>query len=49
MNLLETVLDYQMSTTAVVRALQHFRDNRWEEGRTIDNLEAVFERFPDDK
>ena len=35
MNLLETVLDYQMSTTAVVRALQHFRDNRWG-GRSHD-------------
>ena len=25
MNLLETVLDYQMHTTTVVRALRHFR------------------------
>ena len=49
MNLLETVLGYQMSTTAVVRALQTFKDNRWDEVRTLDQLENLFDRFPDDK
>jgi len=48
MNLLETVLDYQMHTTAVVRALQRFRDNRWDEIRTLGDLESVLARFPDD-
>jgi hypothetical protein len=49
MNLIETVLDYMMGTTAVVRALQHFKDHRWEEIRTGQDLEAVMARFPDDK
>lgn len=49
MNLLETVLDYQTSTTAVVRALQHYRDNRWDEIRTGDDLEQAMSRFLEDK
>jgi hypothetical protein len=48
-NLLETVLDYQMHTTAVVRALEHFRDHRWDEIRTLDDLDSVAARFVDDK
>ncbi len=34
MNLLETVLDYQMLMIAVVRALEHVREHRWDEVRT---------------
>lgn len=49
MNLFETVLDYQMSTTAVVRALQHYRDQRWDEIRTGDDLEAVMARFAENQ
>ena len=49
MNLLETVLDYQMNTKAVVRALQHYRDQRWDAVRTLDDLLAVLARFPDDQ
>ena len=49
MNLLETVLDYQMHTTAVVRALEHFREHRWDEIRTLDDLDAVFARYTDDQ
>lgn len=49
MNLLETVLDYQMHTTAVIRALQRFRDNRWDEIRTLGDLESVMARFSDDQ
>ena len=49
MNLLETVLDYQMNTKAVVRALQHFRDNRWHEVRTLDDLDSVMAGFDADK
>lgn len=49
MNLLETVLDYQMHTTAVVRALQRFRDSRWDEIRTLGDLKSVLARFPDDQ
>lgn len=49
MNLIETVIDYQMNTTAVVRAFRHFRDHRWEKIRTADDLDEVFERFPNDQ
>lgn len=41
MNLLETVLDYQMLTIAVVRALEHFRERRWDEVCTLDDLDTV--------
>jgi hypothetical protein len=49
MNLLETVLDYQMHTTAVVKALAHFRDTRWNEIRTLNDLETTLDRFADDR
>jgi hypothetical protein len=49
MNLLATVVDYMTHTTAVVRALQHFKTTRWDEIRTIDDLETVLARFPDYK
>jgi hypothetical protein len=48
-NLLETVLDYMLQTQVVVKALEYFRDNRWEEVRTLDDLERLLERFPDDR
>jgi hypothetical protein len=38
-----------MNTKAVVRALQTFRDRHWDEIRTLDDLEELFDRFPDDK
>lgn len=47
MNLLETVLDYQMHTTAVVRALEYFKTNRWSEVRTIEDVEAILSGHPD--
>jgi hypothetical protein len=49
MNLLETVLDYQMHTTAVVKALEYFKVNRWEEVRTLDDLEVLMSRHQDDQ
>lgn len=49
MRLLETVFDYQMNTKAVVRELQRYRDQRWDEIRTLDDLLAVLARFPDDQ
>lgn len=49
LNLLETVLDYQMNTKVVVKALQHFNSHRWLEIRTLDALEGVFAQFTDDK
>src|SRR5438309_5772228 len=47
--LLETVMDYQNATTTVQRAGKHFEDNRWDEIRTLDDLERVLERFPADR
>jgi hypothetical protein len=49
MNMLATVVDFQTHTTAVERALGHFRSRRWDEVRTIDDLKAVFARFPADQ
>jgi hypothetical protein len=49
MNLQETVLDFQMNTKAVVRALQHYRDHRWDEIRTLDDLEDLLAQYPEDK
>lgn len=49
MNLLATVIDYQQNTTTVVRALQHFKDNRWNEIRSSEDLEGVMAGFTDDK
>jgi hypothetical protein len=49
MNLFETVLDYQLQTPVVVQALDHYRLNRWGEARTLDDLDAVLSRYPDDQ
>ena len=49
MNLLETVLDYMLQTEVVVRALQRFREQRWNEVRTLDDLERLLARFPEDQ
>jgi hypothetical protein len=47
--LLETVMDYQNATTTVQRAGTYFADNRWDEIRTLHDLERVLERFPADR
>jgi hypothetical protein len=49
MNLLETVLDYMLQTEVVVKALERFRENRWDEIRTLDDLERLMARFPEDQ
>jgi hypothetical protein len=49
LNLMETVLDYQMDTRAVVRALEFYKANHWEELRTREDLRACFARYPEDK
>lgn len=49
MNLFETVLDYQMHTTTVVKALEFFRSSCWKEVRTLDDLDAVLSRYSDDQ
>jgi hypothetical protein len=49
MNLLLTVLDYQMHTNAVVKARDYFRANRSADVRNLDDLDAVLSRYPDDQ
>jgi len=48
-NLLVSVVDYMLKTAIVVKALAHFREHRWDEVRTLDDLERVLGRFADDK
>lgn len=48
-NVLYTVLDLQMHAVAVGKALRFYKANRWSEIRTLDDLEAVLARFPNDK
>jgi hypothetical protein len=49
LNLLVTVVDYMLKTAIVVKALKHFRDHRWDEVRTLDDLDLVLGRFENDK
>jgi hypothetical protein len=49
MNLLETVLDYMLQTEVVVKALEHFRENRWSEVRSLGDLEQLLTRLPEDQ
>ena len=49
LNLLETVLDYMLQTPTVVKALEYYKAHRWDEIRTLDDLDAVLERFPADQ
>jgi hypothetical protein len=48
-NLLATVVDFQMRTTTVVRAIEHFKTHRWDEIRDTDDLTRLLERYPDTK
>jgi hypothetical protein len=48
-NMLATVVDFQMHTTAVVRAMEHFSTTCRSEIRTLDELDDVFAQFQDDK
>jgi hypothetical protein len=47
--LLDTVLDFQMHTTAVKRASTHFIDNRWDGVRSLADLQNCLATWPDDK
>jgi hypothetical protein len=49
MNLFETVLDFQMPTTAVVNALERYRAQHWDHIRTIDDLGEILSQYPDDQ
>jgi hypothetical protein len=47
--LFDTVLDYQNQAAAIQKAEDHYRANHYTEIRTLDDLEAVLERFPSDR
>ena len=49
LNLLETVLDYMQQTAVVAKALEHYKAHRWDEIRTLDDLEAVLARYGTDQ
>jgi hypothetical protein len=49
LNLFETVLDYQMNTKAVVRALEHFNDHRRDEIRSLEELKSAMALYADDQ
>jgi hypothetical protein len=49
MALFDTVLDYQNHVETMRKAGEHFKTIRWDEVRTLDDLERVSERFPDDQ
>ena len=44
-----TVLDFRMHTNVVDRAIRHFQDGRWDEVRTLEALESLLFRFPDER
>jgi hypothetical protein len=47
--LLETVIDFQQHTTTVERAVTYFNEHRWDEVRTLDELQRTLAAFADDK
>jgi hypothetical protein len=49
LNLFETVLDYQMNTKAVVKALEHFNAARRSDIRNIEDLKVVMGQFEDNQ
>jgi hypothetical protein len=48
MALFDTVLDYQNHVETIRKAGEHFTTKHWSEVRTLDDLEGVLDRFPDD-
>ena len=47
--LLDTVIDYQQHTTTVRSAIEHFNEQRWNDVRSLDDLENLLKRFPNTK
>ena len=47
-NLLLTVLDLRLRNPIVNNAIQFYRDNRWNEVRTLEDVEGLLARFPED-
>lgn len=46
-NLLLTVLDLRLQNPIVNNAIEFYRANRWDEIRSLDDLEGVLSRFPE--
>lgn len=46
-NLFETVLDYMLRTPVVVKALEYYTANHWDEIRTLGDLRQTLSRYPD--
>lgn len=46
-NLMATVLDYQTQSIVVERAIAHYKEKRWDQIRTLDDLDAVLGMFED--
>jgi len=47
--LFDTVLDYQNQAAAIQKAEEHYREQHDRQIRTLDDLEAVLDRFPEDR
>ena len=45
----DTVIDFQQHTTTVRRAIAHFNEYRWNELRTLDDLQTLCDRYPDER
>lgn len=48
-NLMLTVLDFQMHNVAVYKSIKHYRDNRFNEIRTINDLKRLLSKYADNK
>jgi len=48
-NLQLTVLDLQLRNVIVNSAIEHYRRHRWNEIRTLQELQEALARFPDDR
>jgi hypothetical protein len=48
MALFETVLDYQNHVETIRKAGTHFKEHHWDEIRSLDDLDSVLDRYPDD-
>jgi hypothetical protein len=49
MNLISTVLDYQMNPTTLANAENHYKQNRWHTIRTRDDLANFLKQYPNDR
>ena len=48
-NLMATVIDYQTQSMVVERAISHYKTNRWDEIRALEDLKRTFGQFDETK